>query len=143
MRKDGDMETSNVRVADTDTLIAINQASVDHGHFFVLSKEVIEQLDPNGLHICWGAFPHEQETPIVRVKGGETSLPDKISFRNGSPGKPRLDDPHLRSVWLLSVREGDPIEGIIHLTHHRLLAALPEYSRPPDSNYPPDSGSSE
>jgi hypothetical protein len=133
------MDTPKVRVATTEMMIAINQASIDHGHSVVLAEEVMNQLDPSGLHICWGTFPHEQETPIVRIGGkGTSSLPDEISFRNGSPGNPPVDDPHLRSVWLLSRREGDPVEARLHLAHYKLVTALAEYSRPPNSAYPPD-----
>jgi hypothetical protein len=129
-----------VRVADTETLIALNQESVDHGHFWVLSEDIIKRLDPNGLHICWGTYPHEQNTSIVRVGGGGklASLPEQIELRNGHPGAPAVGDEHLRTIWLLSVVDGDPEEAGFHLTHHRLLSELPEYSRPPDSEYPRD-----
>lgn len=129
------MNAETVRAANTETLVALNRSSVDKGHVHVLDQELIDRLAPEGVHLCWGTFPHEQETTIVRRGGdGDPSLPSEIPFHNGSPGSP--GKPHLRTVWLLSVTDGDPAEGIIHLDYAQVVA-LAEYERPADSGYPP------
>ncbi|MDO8212619.1 hypothetical protein [Conexibacter sp. CPCC 206217] len=127
-----------VRAADTATVVALNADCVARGRVHVLADELIARLDPDGVHLLWGAFPHDHESIVERVgDDGEPSLPQRIAFRNGSEGWPSR--PHLRTVWLLSVVDGDPKEGIIHLDHADVLA-LPEYTRPPDADYPPATG---
>lgn len=130
-----DLERETVRVADTETVKALNADCIRRDRWHVLSADLIERLDPNGLHLLWAAFPHSQSEVIVRLADATQSGPaGRIRFRNGSPGWPSR--PHVRTAWLLTVQEGDPKEGIIHLDHGDVVA-LPVYTRPADSHYPP------
>jgi hypothetical protein len=125
-----------VRAADTATVRRLNADCVARNRAHVLDQDLVERLAPDGVHLLWGSFPHDQQTPIARVAGDPRllALPDRIPFRNGSPDWPSR--PHLRTTWLLTVVEGDPKEGIIHLDHPDVVA-LPVYDRPPDAGYPP------
>jgi hypothetical protein len=127
-----------VRVADTATVTALNADCVARNRAHVLSDELVQRLDPDGYHLLWAAFPHSQQEIIRRVpETTGVALPDRIAFRNGSPQWP--SSPHVRTCWLLSVRDGSPKEGIIHLDHEAVIA-LPEYDRPADSGFPPADG---
>jgi hypothetical protein len=130
-----DLRRETVRVADTPTVIALNADCVARDRAHVLSDDLIQRLDPNGYHLLWAAFPHSQEERLVRApETASGALPDRIAFRNGSPLWP--SSPHVRTSWLLSVRDGSPKEGIIHLDHADVIA-LPVYDRPADSGFPP------
>jgi hypothetical protein len=133
-----DLRRETIRVADTATVKALNADCVARDRAHVLSEDLVQRMDPDGYHLLWAAFPHSQEEPLARVaETAGVALPDAIAFRNGSPLWP--SNPHVRTCWLLSMREGSPKEGIIHLDHKDVIA-LPEYHRPADSGFPASEG---
>lgn len=115
-----------VRVADTATLTRLNQSSVDRGHLRVLAPDLLSRIRPDALHVMWGTFPHEprtdQQTQLRLVGSAKVQLAESLLFRNGSPKQP-----HLRTIWLVQVRDGSPVEAVLHLDFQQ-VNQLPAYS---------------
>jgi hypothetical protein len=113
-----------LHAADTPTLLALNASSVAKDHNQVLPAELRERVDPDGIHVLWGTFPHSQQVTVTAAAPTQSSLPRQITLRNGSPGSPEVD--HLRTVWLISVIDGDPVEAHLHFDYAE-VRSLPEY----------------
>ncbi len=130
-----DLRRETVRVADTATIVALNADCVARNRAYVLAEDLVERLDPHGIHLLWAAFPHSQQEHLIRAAGTHgVSLEERLTFRNGSRDWP--SHPHVRTAWLLSIAGSSPKEGIIHLDHSDIMA-LPEYGRPADADFPP------
>lgn len=74
-----------MKIADTPTLIRLNQKAIELERNRAFSDSAAELLDPEGVHVCSFSVPHEHA-------GGQ-----KV-------------EPHVRTMWLCAVRtEEDPI----------------------------------